>query len=345
VHADPNREHTKYNFCSFRRHCKNIQERWKAFDQFGTGLDNQKFRDLVAIRIPPSAEEQAGREYQEALCHLEEGSDDDNDSDYCSAGQVEEDEEDDLTLESALKNFNLNGNVICDVDIPLSPAKNPNPEVRTRKKAKAQEKEEEDNNKEHTPAAEEAMVKTSTVAKTKKMCRAPVVCVHPDKERILVVFEIDGGVAINEDWTKIEIAEDGKHVQLFAKVHNCMTDAAILLGGSGFTNKSLPQKDEDVSALAAYLKDVEKNSKRDENNDVWQLREEVSLNFEVERTFFDKHGRPTNDFTMDTNSNYFWAYCWLRGTHAEDKKPMKRGGRLVNNPLQGGVPPNTGSKS
>ena len=64
---------------------------------------------------------------------------------------------------------------------------------------------------------------------------------------------------------------------------------------------------------------------RDENGDIWMLREAIDLPFECHRSCFDKYGKVLQTYLHRTNAaGYVWAYFWVLSTKVDLKDPVSR---------------------
>ena len=296
IHACPNRPYSQLNLNTFYKHVKATQTRVENYRNLGTGLDNEDFVNLVRLNEPPPKED-SGPTEEDLLDSDSEG------SDY-TLGEEDTDEEafEDCTLESALKDLNLNGGNIKDVRIPTSKLKNKaNP----------------------TPRKLPAPLRMSSF-------RDPINMVYPDKKRILILFEADGEVQNIEDVQRITIREDGDGVVRYTKTPKAKTDAIKLIGG--VVDGANKEKNEDIANLKAYLDQRKKEVKAEisENGDIWEVRDEIKTEFKVETQMYDNNGQPIDDFLIDTDGDgLYWCFFWLRGVHAKDSTPGKKKGRRV----------------
>ena len=294
IHSCPNRPYSQLNLNSFYKNVKATRDRVTNYRNLGTGLDNDQFKNLVRLHEPPPKQDQAPT--------AEDIEEDDDDSSYSLGDSDTEDEGDTCTLETALKELNLNGGIL-DVEIPKSKKSTP-------KKAKA------------TPSK----MKTRTVS-----YRDPINMVYPDKKRILVLLEADGEVDRVEDVQRIKIEGNGTKVVRYTKVPNAKKNAISLIGG--VVTGPHQEKTEDIANLQAYLDQRStqvKVSEAEEDGGIWETREELDLEFAVEDQFFDNMGKEIDDFLIDTDGDgLYWCFFWLKGKHAKNMTPAKKKGRRV----------------
>ena len=292
IHACPNRPYSQLNLNTFYKHVKSTRDGVANYKNLGTGLDNREFVNLVRLNEPP--------EKEDAGATFEDLGEDLSDEEYTLGEEDTKDEfEDDaFTLESALRNIDINGG-IKDVNIPTK-RKNP-----PKKKAQAT-----------SPAK---MVSY----------RDPINMVYPDKKRILCLFEADGEVENIADVQRIEI-ESSRKVCRYTKTPAAKIDALALIGG--VVDGSNKEKNEDVANLKAYLEDRRSKvkAKPDGQGDIWELMDELNLEFDCEKQMYDNNGNKIEDFLIDTDGEgLYWCFFWLKGVHATELTPGKKKGRLV----------------
>ena len=304
IHSCPNRPYNQLNINTFYKHVRATKDRVRNYRTLGTGLDNEEFVLLVRLNDPPAKEDQ-GPTVEDILGDKKEDPEDEDDEDFTLGDFDTDDEaEEDCTLESALRDLNLNGGKIIDVSIP-------------------------------TPKQPTLDKKKETKQTTSRMApasfRDPINMVYPDGKRVLCLFEADGEIQNIEDIQRIEIDGDtGKKVSRFTKTPKAKMDAETLIGGVVQGPNKL--KNEDVANLKAYLDDRKKMVKAEvtENGETWEIRDELHLSFEVERQMYDNNGKPIDDFLIDTHGDgLYWCFFWLRGIHATETTPGKKKGRLV----------------
>ena len=299
IHACPNRPYCQLNLNTFYKHVKSTKERVNNYRRLGTGLDNEEFILLVKLNEPPSKEDQG---QEPTVEDLDKDQEEDDDSAYTLGDEDTDDEDlDTCTLETALKELNLNGGGIIDVELPKS--------------------------KKSTPKrATTSKMKPKTVS-----YRDPINMVYPDKKRILVLFEADGEVDKVEDVQRIKIEGGGTKVVRYTKVPTAKKNAISLIGG--VVTGPNQEKSEDVANLQAYLDQrasLVKVSEAEEDGGVWETREELDLEFGVEDQFYDNMGTEIDDFLIDTDGDgLYWCFFWLKGLHAKNMTPAKKKGRRV----------------
>ena len=295
IHTCPNRPYNQLNLNTFYKHVRATKNRVQNYKSLGTGLDNEEFLLLIRLNEPPSKEDQAPT--FENLDSKEEAEDDDSAYTLGDEDTEDEGEEDAFSLETALRNIDLNGG-IKDVKIPI-------------KKTKS------------TPK--------NPPMKTKASYRDPINMVYPDGKRILCLFEADGEIDKIEDVQRIEIHEAScKKVLRYTKTPKAKMDAEKLIGG--VVTGPNKEKNEDIANLKAYLEERKKSVEAEvaENGDMWELRDELQLGFEVEPQMYDNLGNPIDDFLIDTDGDgLYWCFFWLKGIHAKAATPGKKKGRRV----------------
>jgi hypothetical protein len=186
------------------------------------------------------------------------------------------------------------------------------------------------------PEQEKALSKQKAkmpLPRKNKSFRDTVCMTYPDREQILVIFELDGDTDLSQvdHSAKVKFSKCGKIMKRFTTVPEEKFDAIALIGGVGIVDDKKPEKDEDIANLQAYLDNMKDDVDVDKiGTNHWELREEIHLPFEVEQNLLDKYRKQVTDFFIDTNGKgCTWGYFWLIGLRAKKKLTGGQSGRLV----------------
>lgn len=158
--------------------------------------------------------------------------------------------------------------------------------------------------------------------KKARSLRDPINEVYPTKDRIFLLFELDGDIE-DEDSNQFEISEDGMVVNRWGRVPKERLQALKLIRGSGVASTEFTFIDADCVIVDVTIQKRMKNIKVDENGDYWERRDMEELAFPCRSSFYNKVGREVDSYIFDRNKfGYTWGCFWLVGTHV-GAKPQK----------------------
>jgi hypothetical protein len=170
--------------------------------------------------------------------------------------------------------------------------------------------------------------------------RSPLNITYPGKDRIFVLFELDGDI-LDKASNEFELVGNNNKIikiRRWSRVPSERLTAVSLISSSGIatSDSSYSFMDSDVCLIDAEIQRRMKGMKC-ENGVYWEQREEVSLEFPCQPYIFNKVGQKIPMYIHQNNeaTGHAWGYFWLVGVHLcedEEKKPKRIGG-MMSTPL------------
>ena len=162
--------------------------------------------------------------------------------------------------------------------------------------------------------------------------REPFLSPYPTGDKLLVIFPLDGNV-LDHNANQFEFIEDNTAIRRWGKVPKERESCIALIGLGTEKQSKIGFSDVDLMVVDAEIKRRLKGNtyKRDENDDIWEIRATLQLPFKCNPQLYAKNGKVLSTFRMQSNGRGFsWGYFWLLAWAPPKPKPAKRiGGKLV----------------
>ena len=269
IFNDPSRPYHTLTKNSFYKHIEEISDRVEAYKRDGSGLQTEAFRRLCRLHNPPPPEDRA------PIVAEETGDDDSSFSLQASDESITLGDVD--TLESAIKDLNINGGEIEDVQFPSTPER----------KMKKEEKLEAMN--------QDTFLKYSF---------------SEADGRFGYVYHVPSGF----DGT-FELSDDGKKVVKKEIMQHWMYDAVAVYERMGLDANNVHVVGLQASMNEKKKDDIKKmgQNPRTQEGEIWRKTEAFDLGYEAEPYFIDNGGEQTTDVWIDgTSAGGEWVFFWLK---------------------------------
>ncbi len=165
-------------------------------------------------------------------------------------------------------------------------------------------------------------------------CMLAFLSEYPCGQKLLAIFPLDGNTK-DLDSNYFEFAEDYTIVRRWSKVPKERENAIDLIGiGTEQQRPGFGFNEVDLMVLDAEIrKQLKANEhKRNENGNIWEIQESLSLPFKCHPKLFSKTGKELSNFCRRENSHGFaWGYFWMLAWTPPKRKQNKRmGGQKVS---------------
>lgn len=156
---------------------------------------------------------------------------------------------------------------------------------------------------------------------------------YPCGKKLLAVFPLDGNI-LDNDSNQFEFVDDCTAIRRWSKVPKERESAIKLVGLGTEPQSALGFTDVDLVCLDAVIQKRLKANEhlRDENGDIWEIRETLSLPFKCRGKFYNKKGKQLNTYRCRRNEfGFAWAYFWLLAwtPPRSPPRPIRFSGRMV----------------
>ena len=268
IFNDPSRPYRTLTKNSFYKHIEEIADRVDAYKRDGSGLQTEAFRRLCRLHDPPPPEDRAP---------IEENETGDDDSSFALQASDESITLGDVdTIESAIRDLNINGD-IQDVQVPATP----------KGKMKKEEKLEAMN--------QDTFLKYSF---------------SEADGRFGYVYHVPSGF----DGT-FELSDDGRKVVKKEIMQHWMYDAVAVYERMGLDANNVHVVGLQAAMNEKKKDDIKKmgQNPRTYKGEIWRKTEAFNLGYEAEPYFIDNGGEQTTDVWIDgTSAGGEWVFFWLK---------------------------------
>ena len=156
----------------------------------------------------------------------------------------------------------------------------------------------------------------------------PYVLAYPSNDKVFCHLPMDGNVDEDDDF-KVEV--NPRNIQAWVRIPSELEDAYELLGEDG----RLSDNRENCPHCILFQAEIDKRIKetvikRDEKGHLWLLKYDLPIPFEVLLKYYDKEGKETESFMIQTNGlGFYYAQFWLKAVPKDKAQANRVKGKRV----------------
>jgi hypothetical protein len=158
--------------------------------------------------------------------------------------------------------------------------------------------------------------------------RSTLVIEYPNGKKIGIVFVCDGDV---KDLTsnQFEFGSNQKQITRLVRVPKERSKASALIGDAASENgqdDDFGFSDADLMVLDGVIqKRLAAGTKRDDDGEIWEVREKIDLPFPCAKTLYNKKGKRIKKYMVRRNRfGFTWGYFWLLAVREKPRIKAKR---------------------
>ena len=157
--------------------------------------------------------------------------------------------------------------------------------------------------------------------------RSTLVIEYPNGKKIGIVFVCDGDV---KDLTsnQFEFCSNQRQITRLVRVPKERAKASALIGDAALENgqdDDFGFSDADLMVLDGVIQKRLAGTKRDDDGEIWEVREKIDLPFPCAKTLYNKKGKRIKKYMVRRNRfGFTWGYFWLLAVREKPQIKAKR---------------------